>query len=582
MVRDDLVWFRLVYPDGTFSSDAASKLLWPDDPAYSYNNHFRPIGWLSILADDRALGHEVQDFRTGAITLHGMIGFIVGLLAIRLGATRAGGFIAACLFVAYGGTHEAVVLPAHRFTLLSTLFFGLSAIAAHRHARSGGVGLVFVCALLAILSKDSMLSMLFALVPFTFVVAPVGRRLRAAATVGATVAAVVITDVVLRKAATGSWLPALSDHSDNVVSGLHAGDILSGLPTFVSVFAAPVALKAGDGAVWSVIRFACMAAMAVATVFALVRTRRRPAERAPGLVFILALAALSFPVLYVNEHLDNARNLYPLAMAFFPWVVAMAGRKAPWLLILLALNVPMLWKNQRTYGDLAPVFTSAVAQTEAVARTGLPVTVMGLPPSVNDTPAFGHTLLHFPMRFHPPLHPHHRTVLALTSDEAPRPATGGIPWGLLSLDADDDGVLTTAWARRVPSDAESAKATGLELRRPTRDAAWPANGAATIVFAPGAGVDLLGDGMLRVRVSFDDQKIAWFLRLNGPGIQRAGETVSIDLMAAPSLAPISGLAALQSAAAGKTPATIEVDLLPAPGSACGPGTGRSPFVLARQ
>ena len=84
MVRDDLVWFRLVYPDGTFSSDAASKLLWPDDPAYSYNNHFRPIGWLSILADDRALGHEVQDFRTGAITLHGMIGFLVGLVGLSL------------------------------------------------------------------------------------------------------------------------------------------------------------------------------------------------------------------------------------------------------------------------------------------------------------------------------------------------------------------------------------------------------------------------------------------------------------------------------------------------------------------
>ena len=64
--------------------------------------------------------------------------------------------------------------------------------------------------------------------------------------------------------------------------------------------------------------------------------------------------------------------------------------------------------------------------------------------------------------------------------------------------------------------------------------------------------------------------------------RRTGDTVDIDLLAAPSLAPISGLAALQSAAARKVPATIEVDLLPAPGSACGPGTGRSPFVLTRR
>ncbi|MAB90237.1 MAG: hypothetical protein CMJ90_12365 [Planctomycetes bacterium] len=582
MVRDDLVWFPLVYPDGTFSGEAAGKLLWPDDPAYSYNNHFRPIGWLSILADDRALGHEVQDFRTAAITLHGIIGFIVGLLAIKLGASRIGGLIAAGLFVTYGGAHEAVVLPAHRFTLLSTLFFGLSALAAHRHGRSGGVGLVGVFALLAVLSKDSMLSMLFALVPFTFVVAPAGKRLRAAATVGVTVAAVAVADVMLRKAATGAWLPALSDQSDNVVSGLDAGDILGGLPSFISTFAAPVALKTGDDVIWSVIRFACMGAMAAATIWALTRTARSRVEHAPGLVLILSLATLSFPVLYVSEHLDNARNLYPIAMVFFPWLVATTGRKAPWLLLILVLNAPMLLKNQRTYTDLTPVFTSAVEQTEAVARSGLPVTVMGLPPSVNDTPAFGHALVHFPMRFHPPLHPHHRTVLALTSDEAPRPPVNGTPWGLLSLDAADDGVLTTAWARRVPSDAESAAASGFELRRPARDASWPSDGAATVAFAPGPGIDLSRDAILRVRVRFGDQEIAWYLRADGPGIRRTGDTVDIDLLATPSLAPISGLAALQSAAARKIPATIEVDLLPAPGSACGPGTGRSPFVLARR
>ncbi len=134
----------------------------------------------------------------------------------------------------------------------------------------------------------------------------------------------------------------------------------------------------------------------------------------------------------------------------------------------------------------------------------------------------------------------------------------------------------------MPSDAESAAASGFELRRPARDASWPSDGAATVAFAPGPGIDLSRDAILRVRVRFGDQEIAWYLRADGPGIRRTGDTVDIDLLAAPSLAPISGLAALQSAAARKIPATIEVDLLPAPGSACGPGTGRSPFVLARR
>ena len=582
MVRDDLVWFRLVYPDGTFSSEAAGDVLWPDDPRYGYNNHFRPVGWLSIIADDRLLGNDVRHFRATAITLHGLLGFIVGLLAMRLGASVVGGFVAAALFVGFAGSHEPVVLPAHRFTLLSTLFLALGAMAAHRYARKGGLAAVVTCAMLAVLSKDSMLSIMFALVPFAFVTAPAGERVRKAARLTVALGAVAVADVILRKASTGSWLPALTDTSDNVVSGLDPAGILAGLPTFIGVFAGPVVIKPEDGALWTALRFAAMALIAAAVAWGLLRTARNPQQLGPGFVALMSLAALSFPVLYVDEHLDNARNFYPLAMVFFPWIAAAMGSRAPWLLLLTVLHVPMLLKNQGTYESLTPVFTSAVAETEAAARGGLPVTVMGLPPSVNGTPAFGHHLTHFPMRFHPPLHPHHRTVLPIKDELPPRPATADGPWALLSLETDARGVARTRWSARVPSDEESAAAAGLTLRRPDGQGSWPGAGPVTIVIQ-GDAAALTAESIIRVRLRFAETRFTWYLRLDGPGVNRGPASTTVDLMTAPSLAPVEDIAAVMTAAVAGTAAVMEVDVLPPPDAdAAGPGTGPVTITLSRQ
>lgn len=580
IVRDDLMWFGLVYPSGSFDGGAVAKLVWPDDPAYTYNNHLRPVGWLSIAADDRLVGNRVQDFRAVAITIHGIIGWVVGLLALRLGARGTGAFVAAALFVAYGSTHEPVVLVQHRFTLLSTLFFGCTVVAAHRHARGEGrLVMVAVWALLAILSKDSMLSILFAAALIAFAAAPAGARWRTGFLVGAMIGAIAALDLCLRKLSTGAWIPALQGGTDDVVSGMDSTAIVDALPRFLRVLAAPVAVKPHDGDVWPVLRVIAIIATCLATAWSLSVTLRRPRERGAGLALLVGILLLSFPVLHVADNLESARNLYPVVLALAPWLAATWGRRAPVLLVLVALNVPMLLKNQRMYMDLGPVFEDAVARTEAMAATGLPVTVMGLPQSVNGTPACSTAPNHFHLRFYPPLHPERRAVRGLAPGETPGPPVEGEPWAILALDAAEDGTLTSAWTARVPSDSESAASRGLRLRRPATDQPWPASGAATVVVAPDPGNEVPADAILRIRIQYAQQQATWFVRADGPGVARTPTAISIDLMSTASLAPLPGVAALRAAAATGIPATIAVDVLPPPGASAGAGTGSVSFGL---
>jgi hypothetical protein len=148
--------------------------------AFGFFDYYRPIAFLSHAMDWQIWGAHAFGFHLTNVLLHAANSILVFVLGKRL-TDRAGAEVAALLFALHPASHEVVYWMAARFDLLAT-FFSLVAVLCLRHDRTRLYAIGVVAFALALLSKESALSVLVIAPAYDVIVArrdwrAVGRRL---------------------------------------------------------------------------------------------------------------------------------------------------------------------------------------------------------------------------------------------------------------------------------------------------------------------------------------------------------------------------------------------------------------------
>ena len=581
-ILDDLTYVAAVHPEGPLDWEQVPKVLWPSEEPYQYNHHFRPVGWLSLLVDDHFLGCEPHRFRTVAILLHGLCGALVGILAMRCGIGLLGGLAASAFFVWTPAAFEPVIWVCHRFTLLASLFWLVAAHGGMTFAKRGrGLWLLIAGAALAVFSKDSMLSLLWALVPMVLVWSTKGHRLRRTFAVGASLALMVALNVTLRRLCTGAWLPQV-DTGHSILDSLERGDLWEDAKVFLSNVFVPIAKdvkgQAVSPEVW--VWWWWIAWVAIAAVV-LVSWRKSWRSAAALLIGILAVLLLLVPVMSLGGHLAGARRLYlPIAL-LAAWLPVAVGRR--YLAVLLLMAVPIvcgLIAHQSIYRGVATKIHRIESAVESIQPEEATVYVHGLPAHDNGTPIFGRRPSQFVRRFMPPLKEQKRNIVS-DPDAVREKLQTGLGADVL-LDVRVSGSDQAMWSvvehREPPPDQK------LRVVWPQRGKAWPGpKGDIAVIFelkpAPGNAEissrtleEILDDGLLRLSLDClaDDQPASvWLIR--GDQVQLsalAGGLVRarIPMVGLGGLYPVMGLPRLIEIAHGSFgPGELKITLL-SPGS----------------
>src|SRR5262245_1184276 len=132
-------------------------------------DYYRPIAFLSHAVDLEIWGLAAAGFHLTGMLLHAANSALVFLLARRLIDT-SGAHVAGLLFALHPASHEAVYWMAARFDLLAT-FFGLVAIVCLRHDRASWRVPGILAFALALLSKESAISVLLIVPAYDILVA---------------------------------------------------------------------------------------------------------------------------------------------------------------------------------------------------------------------------------------------------------------------------------------------------------------------------------------------------------------------------------------------------------------------------
>ncbi|MAG57919.1 MAG: hypothetical protein CMJ83_16670 [Planctomycetes bacterium] len=594
-ILDDLTYVAVVHPNGEFSGEGLRRLVWPDDPAYDFNHHLRPLGYLSVAANDRVGGTSPRSIRAGALLLHAVCAWWVALIVLRLGGRPVPAGLAALLVSVHPGAFETLIWVAHRFTLQAGLLLAVAMFLTIGSARRGRWPVVAgVVAVTALLSKDSMLAFGWSLPVVAFAAAREGSRVSQAVRTAVVIGIGVAADLVLRRTITGAWLPTL-EQGVSMADTVEGGGLLSGAPHFWRSFAAPFVLREEDPAWWSVLADVRMAGFVLLAALAVGGAVQRGAAGARvGLAWCAALIVLAVPVMDVGEGLAASRRFYVLAAGTLVFFGAAAPPRlgAALMLIVLGCDVAGAIKNQEVYGDVGRIIDYAVTSAEGHITDGKNVVVTGLPAHWRGTPVFGRGFQHFGFRFRPPLRDTPASVQAVPAGEALRAlAIQPEPTCVLRFEvrppssSDDEfrhpsDRIVLAEARRFPSLTEAAQASGITLVLPTRGTRWPAGSNGRMLFKADPPIE--DDDVLLVTMQADGRRAAWMLGLHDPGVSVGPDgTIAITLSAARSRLPSGDLAVLVAFASGDgTPASVRIDVLPPASSPVpGRGSGSIPFQL---
>lgn len=479
---DDLAAIPLVFPDGEFDATSALATILPRDLSHAYHGHFRPVGWASLSLEFAIFGMNPIVHRASAITLHGICGVLVMLLARRLsGTTTLGGpLLAGLLFVSFGGASEPVVWVAHRFTLLAALFL-LAGACAVLSPKNGPrlMAATLLITILAALSKDSMLTELWALVPLAMIFNRPGAWLRHGVRVSVVVAVTISILLTLRILFLDLLLPTF-DSGGGKLGALSPRLILDELPTTLRMLISPVTL---EGTVGAALTWALGGGSLVLVFLGLARDASKKGVRL-GLLFCGSLLLLGLPTLLVGSDLDGSRRLYlPASGLAIAMGLSSLGRAGilGWLILGLSIlaqvssNAP--WE---TVGRNIETMTTEVRKFAGSGsvepnRVGV-VCIPGWPPTQKGVPLAGATASHLPLYFRPPLQRPGLNALALTAADVPAflqetpPPFQLIVFGLSSEVEDQVATLHRRFAFRV----ESFEATTeLGILWPEPDSLWP-------------------------------------------------------------------------------------------------------------
>lgn len=578
---DDLAAVELLHPEGPLDGARALRTIWPTDRAYAYHDHFRPLGWASLVLDDAVLGFRPEGFRAVAITLHGLAALLVTLVALRLLGRGPAALGAGLFFAAYAGSSEPVIWVAHRFTLLAAFFFLLALLAAARLAAgAGGVLPVFLASVAALLSKDSQLTEIWALVPFAAAAAPAGRRLRSGIAAAFATALAVAAALAARYGSLGVLLPAF-DAGGNVAETFDPLAVVRALPETLLAFLAPAAGSGAEGRLHLVLLLVLGGGLLA--VAALDPDRRGVALRASA--FLLATLLLAgAPALRIASDLDGSRRAY-LPAAALALLLSSAARGSRILVLagLIAASVAALRTNQEAWiaaGDGIERLVGGIAELD---RGGDPVVVTFFPeapPTLGGVPFVGAGATHLGLYFRPPLREralHVRAVAAASFVEELERAGGPVVAGVFRrTEASGPGqpVVEPTMSFVAPGPMDPRVGGGFAILRPEAGKAWPDPGApdglgAALVLAFPDEPGIL-DRPVRVRIETDGFGTALYL-VPGvqPGVQssvRDGRLeVAIPYDGIQPLFPAPGTDKLLALLAGTgTPASIRVEELPPP------------------
>jgi hypothetical protein len=118
----------------------------------------RPLRFVSYALDHALWGDRPLGYHLTNVVLHGVVGFLLLLLLLRLGLDPWLALIAASFFLLHPIATEAVAYISGRRDLLMALFSLLGAIAFLDYLQKGGawrLALLLVCLLAALLSHES-------------------------------------------------------------------------------------------------------------------------------------------------------------------------------------------------------------------------------------------------------------------------------------------------------------------------------------------------------------------------------------------------------------------------------------------
>ena len=572
---DDLALAELFHPAGPLDWGEVPKILWPSKGNFNFHNHLRPLGWLSALLDDALFGLHPEAFRAVGIGLHALNSWLVGLLAGALITRRRAlhRSFAALAFLLSPLAVEPVVWVCHRFTLLSTTFFLLAALGTLQIASKKGRALtVFWLCLAGLLSKDSLLSQCFVLAPFAFC-AGRGSRWRAFFLALKATSAAVAVDLLLRRWATGAWLPSYEEGGD-ILSTLSLNSLASRLPGTFRIF------LSGSGGLDASPWIAWVALAAAAALLVLGVSKRSGLLASAAL--LLGLLGASLPVLAVTDDLAGARQLYlPGAALAIVFARGAAASRVGIVLggIFAATLLIHHLGRQEAYVEAGRRVESLVHHIDGIGRPEDRVVVLELEASHRGAPVFGLNATHLHIRFLPVLHTPPRDVRGGSPDDFAMGFSGDRPTHLLACKSLEAGI-------RIPGEGE-APSRLLSLLSPASGAFWPSPGTpfgAALVFEAPPGLEAF-----RVILECESLRADLILKVSDQGglVRKTSKGKSLLVIPALGLHPLlpsADLPALLRLASGPArPARIKVEELPKAGaSRAGAATPWQSFQLGRR
>ena len=361
---------------------------------------FRPIGYISLAVTSMWAGVNPTAWHTTALALHIINCVLVFMLVFQWGRSRMAAIFAAALFAVHGTRPEAVAWIAGRFDLVAT-FFVLAGllffVRSHREATSSSYvhfTASLVCMVMGILSKESAYIFPLLLVLLLIAKGDLSRSRTSVLIPFFVTAAGLFAYRWWLLGGIGGYRDAQTGRPQALTFGMSTAKAL-GLRIWTALFF-PIN--------WSMEPDVCLTALTIMYIGALAwlatsRPNRVLMTFALGFVVVSILPPLH--LLAIGMALENSRLLY-LPSVGFCLMLAVAAEglqgRVRWIIpgVILAFNFAALQHNLDAWEYVSEIVKSVSAVgmkciipgTEAIAVSGLPGSLRGVPFFANGFPEF--------------------------------------------------------------------------------------------------------------------------------------------------------------------------------------------------
>jgi hypothetical protein len=477
LLLDDLVAAPLLHNDqGALVSSQCVEVAFGLKPEVRFNDHWRPMGWLSLILDEVLLGSAATGHRLIAGLLHGLLAWLLFASVQRLAGSgaRRSATLAGCALLLAPYSVEPVVWVAHRFTLLNALFLLAAMGAAVSWLRRGARGYPLAMSLytfVAALSKDSALTEAFAVLPALWWLDESNKRSRHLTRLALAISLPIGLILLLRWSCTGVWLPRYADGPE----AFALGSVIAQLPRTLGMFFAPFASNGAPA------RMLVLCSVVLWATFAVIVVRQRRGLSRAGLAMAIwcgALLLAGLPALCVDEWLDGARKFFLPGIALLLMLAALVPKQA-WLLLAGTCVLFFFGWMERldAYHSTAETIAEVcrpIATLESSQRVLL-ASFTPLPSTHRGVPLFGSDGSHFPLYFHA-TYGTPRDVRICQPIEVSRELCARTSAQTVVLLRQNPHARPLLHAELLAVPSKAAVATGLEILQPRPESLFPVPG----------------------------------------------------------------------------------------------------------